>query len=170
MREGSNWYVVQTQPHAETKAVWHLRRQEFQTYLPRFRKKRRHAGRTDVVLAPLFPRYLFVSVDMETQRWLSIRSTVGVSRLVCNGERPAQLPWSVYESLKSREDEDGLIQLDLRPRFAPGDKISILDGAFRGCNGLYEGMTGNERVAILLDLLGRKVRTTVDFDLVAAAV
>lgn len=165
---GSSWFVVQTHPHAEAKAVWHLGRQDFETYVPRFRKRRRHAGRTDIIAAPVFPRYIFVSVNLETQRWTSIRSTVGVSRLVCNGDVPAPLPITVFQDLKNREDDEGFIRLDLRPRFQPGDKISITDGAFRDCLGLYEGMSGEERVAILLDLLGRKVRVTVASDMIAA--
>src|SRR5664279_3292931 len=76
------WYVAQTHVHAETKATLHLRRQGFDVYLPRYRKQRRHARRVDIVAAPLFPRYLFVSVDLATQRWRSIRSTVGITRPV----------------------------------------------------------------------------------------
>ena len=79
------WFVVQTQPNAENKAVAHLARQGFVTYLPRYLKRRRHARRVDIVAAPLFPRYLFVVIDMTAQRWRSIYSTVGVSRLICNG-------------------------------------------------------------------------------------
>jgi transcriptional antiterminator RfaH len=45
----------------------------------------------------------------------------------------------------------------------------VLDGAFSSCPGLFEGMAERERIAILLDLLGRKVRVVLDADLVAAA-
>ena len=34
---------------------------------------------------------------------------------------------------------------------------------------LFEGVADRERVAILLDLLGRKVRVTLDADIVTAA-
>src|SRR5512143_673906 len=104
---GSRWYVAQSQPHAERKAVWHLNRQGFETYLPVYQKRRRHARRTETVLAPLFPRYIFVAVDLAAQRWLSIRSTVGVSNLVCNGDVPAAVPDGVIDALKHREDERG---------------------------------------------------------------
>jgi transcriptional antiterminator RfaH len=164
----SRWYVAQTHPHAEAKASWHLERQGFETYLPRYLKKRRHARRTEAVAAPLFPRYLFVSIDMMTQRWLSIGSTIGVSRLVCDGDRPAAVPMSVFDALKRREDANGLIHLDQKPRFLPGDKVCVLDGAFQDCLGLYEGMSSNERVTILLDLLGRKVRVNLDSEILVA--
>jgi transcriptional antiterminator RfaH len=163
------WYVVQTQPHAERKASLHLARQGFETYLPRYLKRRRHARRIETVVAPLFPRYLFVAVDMATQRWRNIQSTIGVSCLVCNGDEPAALPARVMDQLRSNEDERGFVRVDTRPRFAPGDKVRILDGAFAATMGLFEAVADKDRIAILLDLLGRKVRVVLDVDYVTAA-
>jgi len=163
------WFVVHTHPRAELKATYHLARQGFESYLPRYLKRRRHARRIETVAAPLFPRYLFVAVDMTVQRWRSIYSTIGVARLVCNGDDPAAVPDGVVEALKTREDVNGFIKLDYRPPFRAGDKIRVLDGAFSSCLGLFEGMAERERIAILLDLLGRKVRVILDADLVAAA-
>lgn len=169
MTTGQRWYVVQSQPNAEHKAMAHLGRQGFATYLPRYLKRRRRARRVEIVPAPLFPRYLFVGIDLGVQRWRSVFSTIGVSRLVCNGELPAAIPDHVIDSLKLREDAGGYVRLDYRPTFRTGDKIRILEGAFADCLGLYEGMRDSDRVAILLDLLGRKVRVTVDVEAVAAA-
>jgi transcriptional antiterminator RfaH len=163
------WYVAQTHVHAESKAAFHLGRQGFEVYLPRYAKRRRHARRVDTVAAPLFPRYLFVSVDMATQRWHSIRSTIGITRLVANGDVPAFVPPAIIEGLKRREDANGFVQLEHRPRFASGDKIRVLEGAFCDALGLFEGITGQERAAILLDLLGRKVRVVLGMDVIEAA-
>ena len=51
------------------------------------------------VRAPLFPRYLFVILDLERDRWLSVRSTVGVSRLFTQDGRPVPVPVGIVESL-----------------------------------------------------------------------
>jgi len=165
----SRWYVVQTQPHAESKAMGHLIRQGFAAYLPCYLKRRRHARKIETVAAPLFPRYLFVTVDMETQRWRSIHSTFGVSRLVCNGDDPASVPPAVVAALKAREDAGGFVQLERRPRFTPGERVRIVDGVFADTLGLFEGMADRERVAILLEFLGRKVRVVLDEGAIAAA-
>src|SRR5580704_5349065 len=103
----ARWYVVHTHVHAEAKAAFHLMRQGYLTYLPRYLKKRRHARRTDTVAAPLFPRYLFVSFDRGTRLWRSIQSTIGVSHLVCNGDEPAVVSARVVEDLRNREDPQG---------------------------------------------------------------
>jgi len=165
----SAWYVVQTHPHAEAKAASHLVRQGYSIYLPRYLRRRNHARRLDTVAAPLFPRYLFVTIDRLVQRWTAIQSTIGVTRLVCNGEEPAVLPGAVVDELIGRQNEAGFIQLDFGPRFSPGDKIRVVHGAFSASLGLFECMTDRERVAILLDLLGRKVRVVLDGDAIAAA-
>lgn len=164
----SRWYVVQTHVHAESKAAAHLLRQGYDIYLPRYLKRRRHARRVESVPAPLFPRYLFVGFDMGS-RWRSIQSTQGVSHLICNSNEPAVLPESVVAELRRREDDNGFIRLDPQPLYSPGDKVRVVDGVFGESFGLFEGMADRDRVAILLDLMGRKVRVVLDRESVAAA-
>lgn len=165
----SRWCVVQTHVHAEAKAAAHLLRQGYDIYLPRYLKRRRHARRVEDVHAPLFPRYLFVGFDRQAVRWRSIQSTQGVSHLICHSNEPALLPESVIAELRRREGDNGLIRLDPRPLYAPGDKVRVVDGVFGDSLGLFEGMADRDRVAILLDLLGRKVRVILDRESVAAA-
>jgi len=166
---GKRWYVVQTRACSEAKAATHLQRQGFEIYFPRYLKSRRHARKVDTVAAPLFPRYMFVAMDVAVQRWRSVQSTIGVARLVCHGDNPAEVPNSVINSLRHREDDRGFVQLERRPLFKLGEKIRVLDGVFSASLGLFERMTDGERVAILLELLGRKVRVVLDADAIEAA-
>ena len=156
------WYVVHTHPRAEAKALLNLDRQGFSCYLPRYLKRRRHARRLETVAAPLFPRYLFVALDLACQRWWSIRSTFGVADLVFNGERPAPVSGGIIQLLKEREDERGFVGLPQRPRFVPGETVCVIGGVFSPCLGLFEEMLDRERVVVLLELLGRKVRVAMD--------
>ena len=165
---GTKWYVAHTHVHAEAKAALNLRRQGFSVFFPRYRKRRRHARRSEIILAPLFPRYVFVLIDMAQQRWRSIGSTIGVAHLVCQGEEPAVVPNKVISELQGREDSEGLVKLD-GPTFAPGAKVRVRYGAFGDSLGLFDGMTDRERVAILLNLLGRKVRVVLGAEAIEAA-
>jgi transcriptional antiterminator RfaH len=166
---GTRWYVVQTQVNGEAKAQENLRRQGYQIYLPRYLKRRRHARKVDLVAKPLFPRYMFVAIDTAAQRWRSVQSTIGVSRLVTIGDEPAVVPERVIGALKAREDAKGFVKMDAGPAFAPGDKVRVLSGAFMDNSGLFNGMADHDRVSILLEMLGRKVRVVLDADLVTAA-
>jgi transcriptional antiterminator RfaH len=167
--QGTRWYVVLTQVNGEAKAAQNLRQQGYDIYLPRYLKRRRHARKVDFTAKPLFPRYMFVAIDIATQRWRSIQSTFGVSRLVCIGDVPAVVPDGVVSALKEREDTQGFVSMDVRPAFALGDKVRVLAGAFMDNAGLFNGMADHDRVSILLDMLGRKVRVLLDADMVAAA-
>jgi transcriptional antiterminator RfaH len=163
-----SWHVVQTRPRSENKAALHLQRQGFDVYLPRYLKRRSHARKVDFVPAPLFPQYLFVAVDLLTQRWRAVNSTVGVTRLICHGQVPVELSRDVVDSLQARHDEEGFVRQQ-RNVLRPGQKIRVRDGAFSDFLGFFESMNDGERVAVLLDLLGRKVRVVMSADVVEAA-
>ena len=153
------WYVVNAQPGAETKAAQHLEWQGYRVYLPRWRKRRSHARRVEWIAAPLFPRYLFVGFDIEHTRWRAIHSTFGVSQLVCNAGLPAPVPEGIVESIRSREAENGLIEI--APRFRKGERVIVGEGPFLDQVGLFERTDDAERVTILLSLLGREIKVKV---------
>ncbi len=162
------WYVAQTLVRSEEKARINLERQGFNPYLPRFLRERRHARRCDLVKTPLFPGYIFVRLDLDTAPWRSINGTMGVSHLICNGERPAAMPDGVVEEIAAREGDNGLIRLEPRT-FQKGEALRIVSGALTDCFGLFEKMADRDRVVLLLDLLGRKVRIQAPRHLVTAA-
>ena len=93
-----------------------LHNQNFRTFLPRIHKTRRHARKIDTVLAPFFPRYLFIILDMQRDRWRCVNSTIGVSRLVMQNDRPQVLPEGVVENLIACVNDDGLLSFDKEGR------------------------------------------------------
>lgn len=162
------WHLVQTHSHCEAKATEHLHRQGFTTYLPRHIKHRSHARKVDVIAAPLFPRYLFVAIDCDNQRWSSIRSTRGVASLVSTGNAPARVPDQIITELREREDKSGFIHLTTRALFRPGQRVQVVQGAFSLCEGLFETMADKDRVAVLMEFMGRSVRVLLDEKALAA--
>ena len=169
MSSGRRWYVVHTQPNHEWRADANLRRQGFETYLPLYQRSRRHARRTDTVERPLFPRYLFVALDLCVDRWRAVHSTFGVSDLVFGGETPLAVPEGIVEEIRSREDENGFVTLRLPAGVRPGSKIRLIDGIFAETMGLVERVNDQYRVSILLQLLGREVRVFVPAASIGAA-
>lgn len=162
------WYVVQTQSRAEERARHHLANQGFAPYLPRYRRIRSHAGRRESVLRPLFPGYLFVRMDPATCRWRSINGTRGVCHVLTDGDLPQPIAREVIEEIMAREDSTGAIKL-LPPSIVRGDRIQLIDGPFADFTGLFEEIRDENRVVILLSLLGRKVRIEASLAAVAPA-
>jgi transcriptional antiterminator RfaH len=154
------WFVVHTQTFQEARAELNLCRQGFEVWLPLFWRTRRHARRIDTVLAPLFPRYLFVRLDLTTQPWRTINGTFGVARLLCNGDTPLAVPEGLVEELLQRRDESGTIVLTPR-RLVFGDTVKVTMGPFADFEGLFQTMSGRDRVILLINLLGREVRASV---------
>lgn len=163
------WFAVHCQPHREERALLNLQRQGFEVYLPRYLKRRRHARRVEAVRRPLFPRYLFVCFDRDTARWRSINGTYGVDHLVCHGNEPVPLPDEIIAEIQARHDDDGLVVLDDPASFRPGQALEIVNGPLAWQTGLFQRLNGNERVVVLLDLLGRNLTATVPVEAVAAA-
>jgi transcriptional antiterminator RfaH len=163
------WYVVHTQPQNELRAEINLRRQGFATYLPRYQRTRRHARKTETVARPLFPRYLFVGLDLARDRWRSIQSTFGVSNLVFAGDTPLAMPDGVIEQIRAREGGEGFVTLGLPAGIGPGSRVRLIDGIFAESKGILERIADDRRVAILLELLGREVRVFVPAASVGAA-
>lgn len=154
--------------NSERKVVANLNRQGFDVYFPRYLKRRSHAGKVEMVAAALFPRYVFVAIDLAHQPWRVIRSTIGVVQLVCHGERPAPLAADVITDLRKREDDRGLVQLD-RAIFREGEKVRVIGGAFYDHLGIFDSASDSQRVSVLLDLLGRKVRVVMNSNVIEAA-
>ncbi len=161
MTDNRRWYVVHTQPNRETRAVQNLQRQGFNAYLPMFKRLRRHARKTEEVSRPLFPRYMFVELDLKLERWRSIYSTFGVSQLISTGEEPVPVPAGVVDEIRAREGRDGFVELGLPPGIGPGSPVRLIDGIFAEAKGVLDRIADQYRVSVLLQLLGREVRVFV---------
>ena len=147
----SYWSVAQTQVMRESTATDNLEREGFTVYAPRIKLVER--GRLRIV--PLFPGYIFVQI---AEHWWPIVTTVGVVRLLRQGEQPAKLGDGFVTALQRRE-RDGFVRLPKAPpRLNKGDTVRVLRGTFAGHLAIYDGMTAKERELVLLEFLGRKVR------------
>lgn len=165
----TDWFVVYTQPNGEARALVNLRRQGFDAYLPRYKRRRSHARKVDTVERPLFPRYLFVALDLMRARWRPILSTFGVCDLVRNGDTPQKLPAGVVDEIRAGEAAHSFDLLDPLAGAVPGAAVRILAGPFADLIGRLQAAAESERVTLLLDLLGREVRLRLPRDAVALA-
>ena len=148
------WLVLMTHVGKENYAREHLARQAFDVYLPQVLKQIRHARKTQTVLRPLFPNYLFVQVAADKIRLRALRSTFGVRKLVTVGERPAVLPSVFIDQLRAREI-DGAVARPSVP-FKPGESVRVVRGPFAGAVAQVLELEEKDRVIILLNLLQRQ--------------
>lgn len=156
-----HWYVVQTKPRKEREAEENLQRQGFHTYLPWLQGGWRRGSDWNKVIEPLFPRYLFIYVDMHKESVAPIRSTRGVTQLIKFGQHIQPVDPGVIDYLKLREDLESGCYIAQEKSFAKGDKMEIREGPFEGLVGIYEKTSGEGRVVVLLSYLGGQNRVTL---------
>jgi transcriptional antiterminator RfaH len=149
------WYLIHTKPTREMVAEVNLRRQGYQVYYPRLLRPTRIRGRWVDRVAALFPRYLFLRLAVGHQAMGPVRSTVGVANIVRFGNDYTAVPDAVVENLRKRADaESGLHRLHSHAPFEPGSNVRVVAGVFEGLEGVFQRESGDERVMLLLGLLG----------------
>ena len=150
------WYLAQLKPNALRIAEQNLRRQGFEVFMPRLQETVRRA-QFETRLAPLFPGYVFVGTPANNANTSTIRSTRGITQLVKSGDRVAPLPTQIIEELQRRCDADGIYTPESHLR--SGDAVEITGGAFAQYFGTVHELTAEERVWVLLDVMGRGTLT-----------
>lgn len=150
----TDWYVIHTKARQEQRALMNLEQQGYQCYLPILNLEKLSRGRLKVVEEPLFPRYLFVSLDASRygQNWAPIRSTWGVSDLVTFGNTPAKIESALIALL--RQQQKGLSE-DPKRLFIHGEQLLIADGPFAGIEAIYQMPSGENRAMVLIELMGK---------------
>ena len=161
------WYLIYTKPRQEKVAQTNLQRQGYQIYLPLIQGHRRRQGHYQVVTEPMFPRYLFISLNTETDNWGPIRSTRGVSSLVRFGGVPALVPMKFIDFLKKNSAKTE--NLTSEPTFQQGEPVRILDGVMSGYEGIFKAKSGAKRVTLLLDIVGKETLVEVPIDSIGRA-
>tara|TARA_Y100000588_G_scaffold271136_1_gene286826 strand:+ start:262 stop:525 length:264 start_codon:yes stop_codon:yes gene_type:complete len=79
-------------------------------------------------------------------------------------ERPCSVPEGVVEEIKSRENLEQLIAIPKLAPFKSGQKLEITGGAFVDQVGSFLRLDEQDRVVILLGMLGRKIEIPIQND------
>jgi transcriptional antiterminator RfaH len=164
-----NWYVVYTKPRQEARAHQNLANQGFETFLPMIALEKLRQGSISRVIEPLFSRYIFVHLNAQTSPWGSIRSTLGVSKLLALGGLPAAVPPGLIEGLKQTQpflthhtaNEDSYQRL-----LQAGNDVLFTQGPLKGMRGIFQQHDGDARAMILIEIMSRPQLLSVELSTV----
>ncbi|MER9837852.1 transcription antiterminator NusG [Mesorhizobium sp. M0145] len=164
----TRWYAASVFPGKEHVAERHLRIQGFQPFVPRCEKTVRHARRLETRVAAYFPGYMFVAIDIASQRWRSINGTFGVRSLVTQGDRPLPVPSGLVERFIALTGRHGL--LDFSGGLAAGASVRILSGPFAEMIGRLDRLDPAGRARVLVAIMNGEIPVDLDArELVAIA-
>ena len=153
---GLRWYAMQTKANKEKEVEKRLSDFNLEVYLPWMRSRRRIGTRFQWILIPLFPGYLFCRLDLVICG-KAARYCPGVKDFLRFGNQIAEVDPRIIMSL--RERCPGGVALIEPVAAKPGDPVKINEGPFSGLEAIFErALKGNERVAVLLEILGRQTR------------
>ena len=89
------WYLIKTKSRQENIAIKNLKNQNFNVYCPFTTISNK--------IVVLFPGYVFIQLDKNTQNWAPIRSTKGVLNFVRFGLNFAKISNNIIDFIKANE-------------------------------------------------------------------
>jgi transcriptional antiterminator RfaH len=164
-----NWFAVNTKPHREGIAAMNIGRLGLDVLLPRISCTRQILGSPKAKNAPMFPCYLFARFSPRDYLH-PIRYARGVRKVVSAGDVPIPIDSSIINSIRSRMDGLGCVDLASR-RFDAGEEVIIQEGFLQGLSGVFEReLSGHKRVVILLQSIEYQARVLVEKRFLSASI
>ncbi len=148
---GQDWYVVLTKPKQELRAQNNLERQGGVVFVPMFANERISRGKRIVRQEPLFPGYLFLQTDTQSELLSKVRSTFGVRQLLSFAGQVMTVDNRIIEDLRQRSNSETPVQ-----QFSAGQTVTLNSGPFQHYQAIFKEHDGCERGIILLGLLGQQ--------------
>ena len=159
--DNSQWFLIYTKAQQEQRAKKNLECQGFETFLPMIAWTQSESSKA-ITLKAMFPRYLFVKINPELDKWNRIKSTRGVSHLVIFGQRLAEIPNQVISYLQSGADKNDIFrQKIVRQEFQKGDKLIVQKGIFKDKEATFLAKKSKERVRILLSFVNHLITADI---------
>ena len=156
------WFILQFKANSHHQAKTNLNRQGFDVFLPLHDTTSRRLSRFINTSKPLFPSYMFVKFDRAESEWQKINSTYGVSRLITFNSILKSIPTIFVDHLMKRYDLSGkLIPIK---KLEKGDRVTVLKGPFANFIATVEKYEADQRIWILMDLMGRKTKIQTPSD------
>jgi transcriptional antiterminator RfaH len=147
---GTEWYVLRTKPKREEAVTTRLLcAPDTEVFFPRLVESTRLLATRCARVAPMFPSYLFIKVDVE-RKGREVRYLPGVKDFLRSDGAPEPVSEEIIWTLRERVGPAGVYHPPPH-RPEPGDRLRIEDGPLRGLDVIFEReLSGSERVAVLL--------------------
>jgi transcriptional antiterminator RfaH len=159
----NHWYCFTAQPKREHIAAAAIKaRVRIDAFCPRIAYRKRTKKGIVRFVEALFPGYVFVLCDVQ-QHLRHILSMQGVKSVVKYGDYIPELSVELVDEL-ARHFPEGVREME-NPEIRPGQEVMLTEGPFKDLQAIVESYApANDRIRILLELLGRNVsvETTAD--------
>ena len=160
MRNSKSWIVARNKPNQDKIALINLERQNFEFFQPKFKTISRVQNKFKEIIKPVFPGYIFVAINLEEKNWHKINNTRGISRIIVFGNEIPLIRCELIEELKHH------FLVDKAPKeadqFEMGMNVAITNGPFTQLIGKVDKIDADQRIWILLDILGTQTSVSIN--------
>jgi transcriptional antiterminator RfaH len=156
------WFILKFKSNSHHLAAKNLTRQGFEIFLPLHDTTSRRLSRFVNTSKPLFPGYMFIRFDRAESEWHKINNTYSVSRLITFNSILKSIPTTFVDSLMMRYDLSGKL-LPIK-KLKKGDHVTVLKGPFANFIATVEKYEADQRIWVLMDLMGGKTKIQTQSD------
>jgi transcriptional antiterminator NusG len=150
-----DWYAIYTKPRHERKVNTHLSREGIKTFLPEIERWSRRKDRKKTVSDPIFPGYLFVRTELNSDIRLKVIKTDGVVRILGSNGTPTAIPENQIEAIHRIVDNKKIVSP--HGYLTEGQVVKVIRGPLKGVEGIFVSEKCNEKLVISIDILHRSV-------------
>ncbi len=154
------WYAIHVKSRHEFKVWERLVKAGIEAFLPVVERLSRWRDRKKVIGFPLFPGYLFVYINRNSQDRLTILKTKGVVRFLGSYSKPEPIPEEQIISLKRLVENKK--SMDPYPYLKEGQIVRIKSGPLAGVEGILTEKVGQHLLVLSIDILQRGVAVKIE--------
>ncbi len=160
MSNSKSWIVARIKPNQDKIALINLERQNFEFFQPTFETMSRRQNKFKAIIKLVFPGYIFIAINLEEKKWHKINNTRGISSIINFGNQIPLIRSELIEELKHRFS---IVNVS-KPAymFTVGMNAEITNGPFAQLIGEIDEIDADQRIWILLDMLGTQARVSIN--------
>ena len=160
------WYVVNTYSGHETKVKEKLEQRAismgmqdniFRVIIPETTEVEIKDGVKKEKVKKMFPGYVLVEMIMSDEAWYIVRNTPGVTGFIGSSGHKAKPTPLMPQEIDRILANMGMSRNNIESEMEVGSKVTIVDGPFKGMNGVVDSIDmENNRLNVLIDLFGQE--------------
>jgi len=151
--EVKNWHILTTKSHFEKQSFTQLTLNSFESFLPLQKVLSQWSDRKKWIEKPLFPGYIFVNF-CKSDRY-KVLSIQGIVRVVQFEKKDYIVNEKIINGIKYQIENNKEIVLAPAFDFTLGDKVMIINGPFKGAEGILTQLNGKSKILVLIEAIGQ---------------
>jgi len=166
----AKWYVVHSHSGYEAKVSQTLKQRVetmglinkvFEILIPTQETVQIRSGKKQNITEKIFPGYLLIKMIVDSNSWLIVRTTPGITGFVGVGNKPTPISESEVIAIQK------FMSLDapkFKTKFTLGEAVKIVDGPFAEFLGSIEAIDEERgKIRVLVSIFGRETPVELDF-------